>query len=157
MSAINFLVELLVKAGLSRSLALQLAQTYLSRHGVAFDPARAVEQILEELARGTQISGQIVGAVGGATVVASGSAQLTGALSAGGAPPPSAATQEALAESSGGTVSTQAISAYNLTFAQALGLVSYQLGAQSTDLTSLDAQIYEELSQGGLLDAPDLV
>jgi hypothetical protein len=155
-SAVTFLVELLVKAGVNRQLALQLAQAYLAAHGVAFDLARAVEQILEELARGG--GGAVVGAVAGATLTDSGGAAPGGF--GGGPQPSSAQTLEALfgalSQSSGGAVSQQALLSYNLTPTQAIGLVSYETGTQSAQESTLDIETYESLVNEGVIDAPDL-
>lgn len=160
MSATTFLVELLVRAGLSRALALQLAQAYLAAHGVPYDATKAVEEILEELQRSGGPGGSIVGQHGGVDIVSGGGSDLAAGLLPAA---PSSPTQalgdifEALASSSQGTVSSQALSSYNLTFAQALGVVSYQVGSQTGQDVQLDSEIYNELEQGGLLDAPDLV
>jgi len=150
MSSVNFLVELLVKAGVPRQLALTLAQAYLSAHGVPFDFARAVEQILEELARGGGSPLQ-----GGVSLTSGGGAVLPGGLSTG--PTGASGSQDdallqALADASRGTVSAQSLSSYGLNVQQAAGAVAHELGTQLGQQGSLSLDTYDSLLGLGIFD-----
>jgi hypothetical protein len=149
--SIDFLVALLVKAGINRGLATQLAQAYLSAHGVPFDYGRAVEQILEDLARG----GGGSPFAGGASLTQEGGGPLPGGLSGGSSGASSSqeeALLQALADASRGTVSAQSLGSYGLSVQEAAGAVAYQVGSQLGEQGSLSTSTYDALAFSGFLD-----
>ena len=156
MTVLEFLVELLVKAGVSRALAVQLAQRYLAAHGIGFDPAKAVEQILEELARG---GGGIAGTVGSSVALVSGGIAPSSSPLGDAGPVSSgdlASIFQQLADSSRGTVSAQALGSYGLTVTQAAAATAYQTAQQTGGTANIDAETYSTLESLGMLDSVNL-